>query len=440
MNLRAITSMLALAALSVIDNQVSTSVAQGSLTPPVGAPAPVMKSLDQIEARTPVNSLPGSSNAMHVISAPGSYYLTGPVSAVSGKGGIRIEANQVVLDLNGFTLEGADSNPGNGIFSSGSVSNFTVRGGIIRRWNRGIQFYNSRSMHVESLQISNCGGDAIYIVGGGIIRNVVTTDTALGIAAFGTNGWLVKDCVVSNVRPSYNNSITAAIWAGFGRVESCTVKNFRPANGGGEIHGIDAPVVKGCVVDGITADESADLYIFGIYADVADGCLVENISGKRTWGYLCDQVENSRAQNIVGTWSAYGIITKEKVSSSRVKSISGSFGTGISGQSIESCTVDTVSGAGFQAYSSIVNCTVQSATFSGSGYGIYCTTAGVRIEGNTVRNCDTGIRVTAAGSAVIRNTARGNSTNYLVHASSVCPVATAVQAATATNPLINLSL
>jgi len=40
--------------------------AQGSLTPP-GAPAPTMKSLDQIEPRTPISSLP------FTISSSGSY-------------------------------------------------------------------------------------------------------------------------------------------------------------------------------------------------------------------------------------------------------------------------------------------------------------------------------------------------------------------------------
>jgi hypothetical protein len=42
-------------------------LAQGSLTPPPGAPAPTMKTLDQIEARTPISSAP------FTISAPGSY-------------------------------------------------------------------------------------------------------------------------------------------------------------------------------------------------------------------------------------------------------------------------------------------------------------------------------------------------------------------------------
>src|ERR1039458_3298480 len=70
---------------------------QGSLTPPPGPPGPTMKSLDQIEARTPISSVP------YTISAPGSYYLTGNLAVSSGTA-ITIAANQVTLDLNGFTL------------------------------------------------------------------------------------------------------------------------------------------------------------------------------------------------------------------------------------------------------------------------------------------------------------------------------------------------
>src|SRR6478735_5297203 len=82
----------------------STAFGQGALTPP-GAPAPTMKSLDQVEARTIVNSTntPGDASNTFIISAPGSYYLTGNLTGVSGKSGIQINADDVSLDLNGFS-------------------------------------------------------------------------------------------------------------------------------------------------------------------------------------------------------------------------------------------------------------------------------------------------------------------------------------------------
>lgn len=88
MKLKTLTTALALSALATINHQFSTALAQGSLTPPAGAPAPVMKSLDLIESRIPLNPLPGTNNALRVISQPGNYYLTSNVvgSAVTGIG------------------------------------------------------------------------------------------------------------------------------------------------------------------------------------------------------------------------------------------------------------------------------------------------------------------------------------------------------------------
>ena len=52
-------AFLAFAFLATRNSQLSTSIAQVTLTPP-GAPAPTMRTLDQIEPRTPISSVPGN--------------------------------------------------------------------------------------------------------------------------------------------------------------------------------------------------------------------------------------------------------------------------------------------------------------------------------------------------------------------------------------------
>jgi hypothetical protein len=92
------------------------TLAQGPLAPPA-TPAPTMKSLDQIEPRTAIS-------ASTTISTPGSYYFTR-----SFAGDITIQASDVTLDLNGFTLTGNQN--GVTISSNASYRNITLRNGSI---------------------------------------------------------------------------------------------------------------------------------------------------------------------------------------------------------------------------------------------------------------------------------------------------------------------
>src|SRR5688572_7558852 len=74
--------------------------AQGPLTPP-GAPAPSFKTLQQVEPRTPIQSLP------FTINQPGSYYLTTNLTANAlDANGITVATSAVTLDLRGFALVG----------------------------------------------------------------------------------------------------------------------------------------------------------------------------------------------------------------------------------------------------------------------------------------------------------------------------------------------
>jgi hypothetical protein len=96
-------AVLVLTLFAAFNSQLSTAFAQGSLTPS-GAPAPTMKTLAQIEPRTPVDAAhtpvdaahtPGDISDQFIINQPGSYYLTANIAGVSDEYGIGILTNSI---------------------------------------------------------------------------------------------------------------------------------------------------------------------------------------------------------------------------------------------------------------------------------------------------------------------------------------------------------
>jgi hypothetical protein len=135
-------------------SQLSTAFAQGGLTPS-GAPAPTMKTLDQVEPRTPIRTLP------FTISVSGSYYLTQNLTLTSStfENGITVATNNVSIDLKGFTLTGR-GNTGSGISVSATWTNLTVRDGTLQGWGyRGVDAESEFNCQLLQLRASN-NGDA----------------------------------------------------------------------------------------------------------------------------------------------------------------------------------------------------------------------------------------------------------------------------------------
>jgi len=191
--------------------QPSTLLAQGSLTPP-GAPAPTMKTLAQIEPRTPIATAP------FTISQPGSYYLTTNLT-VSGGNAITIAANGVTLDLNGFTIS-STANPASGtaVLISGGLQDITIQNGHIRGgvtndgsgvfsgpgfWY-GIYYSGSdlQNVRVSGVSVSGCLYDGINVGDGAstTVENcVVRTVGSYGIAANTIRGCVALDCGYSAI-------------------------------------------------------------------------------------------------------------------------------------------------------------------------------------------------------------------------------------------------
>jgi len=160
-------------------------LAQGSLTPP-GAPAPMMKTLQQIEPRFPIFAIPTN------ISVPGSWYLTTNLTGTIGNG-ITIAADNVTLDLNGFALVG----PGNSaIAAAPSRFNLCVRNGTIRGWTGNGVDSSARNTVFEDLRLFSNGGNGLEAHENSVIRNCTAVSNLFGIVA--GEGASVSDCVAQH--------------------------------------------------------------------------------------------------------------------------------------------------------------------------------------------------------------------------------------------------
>jgi hypothetical protein len=193
MNLsRSLTTAAALLVLAACPTVVN---AQGSLTPPPGPPAPVMKSLDQLEPRTPLSqaTTPGAAESVFRISAPGSYYLTGHLSVPAAFSGIEIASDGVTLDLGGFTITGQSGSHYGINASPNPRRSLTVRNGSIRTMGRESIYASAaaRDNVFENLIISGGIRSGIW-AGNATVRNcAVSQNGGIGIFLQGQAGSLV---------------------------------------------------------------------------------------------------------------------------------------------------------------------------------------------------------------------------------------------------------
>lgn len=211
----------------------ATALAQGPLTPP-GAPAPTMKTLDQIEPRTPISSVP------FTISAPGSYYLTGNLTITSTVNGITIAASDVHLDLNGFTIAGTTGNV-SGITVSGVRANLTIQNGAIRGCgNYGINAQNATHSRFRDLTLTRNGlsftGAGLQAGGRALVQFCsFVTNNASGVS-LGVNSALLDSVML-------HNNTAGALLTQNGTVQRCVAIS----NGADGIATDDDCLVESCV-------------------------------------------------------------------------------------------------------------------------------------------------------------------------------------------------
>jgi hypothetical protein len=171
-------------------------VGQGSLTPP-GAPAPIFKTLDQTEPRTPLSTAgtPGDADSVFRISVSGSYYLTGNLIAVAGKHGIEIAASGVTIDLMGFSLQGVAGSL-DGIHLGGSDDIHIHNGHVIGWAGAGLKSdVGSFNAMIEDIVFHNNAGGGIAVDDRALIRRcIVSGGTGVGIQT-GDNAH-ISECTI----------------------------------------------------------------------------------------------------------------------------------------------------------------------------------------------------------------------------------------------------
>ena len=120
-----------------------------------------MKRLDEVESRLIVNATntPGDAANTFIISAPGSYYLTGNLTGEADKHGISIQADDVTLDLSGFALISGAGAALRGIDVPATRKNFALRNGTVRGWSGGgVRAENGIGALIEKVRASDNTG------------------------------------------------------------------------------------------------------------------------------------------------------------------------------------------------------------------------------------------------------------------------------------------
>jgi hypothetical protein len=158
----------------------------GDINPPAG---PVQET-----GRITIN--PQTATFPITITQPGSYVVLGDLNAPANVNGIVINASDVTLDLNGFTLNGGGSAFEGIIVGQGMlVENVEIRNGSIKGFqNGGVYGASAQYMVVEDVRSSGNGFEGIRPGGFGLVRDCVVRGNAIGIYA-GT-GTKVMDCLV----------------------------------------------------------------------------------------------------------------------------------------------------------------------------------------------------------------------------------------------------
>jgi hypothetical protein len=353
----------------------SSILAQGPLTPP-GAPAPTMKTLDQVEARTPISALP------FTISTGGSYYLTSNLQTTGGVA-INITADGVTLDLNGFTITSTAS-PASGfgiqlssgrrnvVIQNGNLQGAgTITGGVFSGpgFLQGISYSGTgpQNVRISGVNISGCQTRGILLgseYSTAVAQCNVRTVGGYGITVGTVSDTVVTDCTGTGIEAKTASNCTSFGGTGRGLLAE-TAADCKGSSTDGT--GLNAEIASNCRGSSATGK--------GLEAEVASGC--KGSSGGSSPGLDVITASNCRggsdfgagvnavtATNCHGTSSSAAGVTATNVLNSYGNSVSGSGLLAVNAQN--SYGASNGSATGLNALISAIGC----YGFSSSGTGL----------------------------------------------------------------------
>jgi hypothetical protein len=235
---------------------------QGPLAPPA-APAPSMKTLDQIESRIAIPKSPATPIAgpHFTISQSGSYYLTSNVVVSSGNG-IDITISNVTLNLNGFALISRIVTPASGsaIDIGANLRNIEIKNGRISGgsnrvfqgpniwdgafanagWSndiRDVDVTPANGILISHLTVEQCRFNGINLAGSSVLDHVIANNNGFygaytGLSSINNSQFNRNGGVGLRTLGSVNN-VTATENANYGiQAEKGSVNNAVASNNG----------------------------------------------------------------------------------------------------------------------------------------------------------------------------------------------------------------
>lgn len=352
----------------------------GPLEPPAGPIGPTMRTLAEVEPRTPLTlaTTPGDNDASpsHFrITQPGSYYLTGDLAAPAGKVAIEVACDNVSIDLGGFTvsggLAGVFAYPADGVtipMYNVSVSHGTIRGAKV--FGVGLNLVDSA--RVEKVTTIACDW-GIFVNDGALIRGCTARDGTEGFQAGGA-------CTMEACTASGNAQNGIILLDNAGTLRGCIAQG----NGWTGIGVGEGTTLSGCVA---TSNGHS-----GISA--LQDCVIAECAAK----------DNGQE----GITTGHGCVVRHTTASTNGKSGI----TVTAGASIEGCTArengeDGIS-AGWQCRI-VGNTCMANGQAIAAGAGIRLASHGNRVEENVLAGNDKGLIVAGTDNFIVKNTARNNS-------------------------------